>query len=156
MKQRFEDARVGDLVYCRLYGKGTIQHTSTYSNLIRVIFYNKDARIYCRSGKSMETDVEPTLFYRDDTSNYLEERPKRKVPWGKVPVDTKVLVSIHGSTLYKRYFSNYINTSSSPYRCFDAGSTSWSCLDSNFMLWDYCELAEEITIEGVTYYPGDN
>ena len=63
------------------------------------------------------------------------------IDWSKVPVDTKVLVSIDGEEWYGRYFAKYIDDR---VYCFDSGATSFSVdRDSYISAWEYVKLYEE-------------
>ena len=146
--KRFENAQVGDLVYCRLYGIGTINcidNTSCYP--IKVSF-NREDESYTIDGNVETGHIEPVLFYRNEKSNYLEERPKKSVPWEKVPVDTKVRVQSDGDPLRNRYYAGKKQT-------FSNGATSWGNGNNSTLAWDYIELAESVTIDGITYNEGD-
>ena len=93
MKKRFENAQVGDLVYCRLNGEGTIisvtkaNTESVYP--LAVKFKNKDEVQYTIDGKYHDNDIEPMLFYRSETDIYLTERPAN---WNDVKPGTMCLV----------------------------------------------------------------
>jgi hypothetical protein len=154
-KLRFEFAKTGDLVYSRLHGEGVV---SNFDNvgciecmfgelLSRSIWFFLDGRIY-------PDDVEPVLFYRDNQSMYLTEKPILKVPWNKVPKDTKVYVKPGNSRFsLKRYFNNYSN---GIVYCISDGLTSWSgCTCEKYDIdIDDCQLAEDIIIDGVNYETG--
>ena len=78
MKKRFENARAGDAVYCRLNGNGFIIGLSTNPTSkypICVSFKDVINGRYTADGKFDSDHVEPTLFYRSETDNYLTERP---------------------------------------------------------------------------------
>ena len=77
MKQRFEDAQVGDTVYCRLYGPGKIielNHDPAATFPVLVLM-EKNSRVYEISGRYDFDTVEPTLFYRIGACRYLTARP---------------------------------------------------------------------------------
>ena len=88
---RFSNAQIGDKVYCRLYGAGIIDSQNHLSIAVQFEKY-KTLSFYDFTGKFINMDTaESTLFYRDDTSNYLEQRPTPKLDFSKIPVDTKML-----------------------------------------------------------------
>ena len=91
MKKRFENARVGDAVYCRLSGEGvitSIDPSPTNWYPIRVRFANKICR-HASDGRFSSHHAEPTLFYRSETNNYLTERP---IKWCDVKPGTMCYV----------------------------------------------------------------
>lgn len=72
--KRFENARVGDLVYCRKLGASSIVSIDKDSEYpIRI---SRMGTKYTIEGRYDKRDIEPILFYRSDTDNYLSERPK--------------------------------------------------------------------------------
>ena len=97
---RFDDAKIGDLVYCRLRGDGVITSV-TYSEryMLECSFEYERYSPYDYSGRSSKEFVEPTLFYRKGEERYLEKRPEPEleVDWTKVPINTKVEVCDHTS-----------------------------------------------------------
>ena len=103
--QRFENAKIGDKVYCRICGNGEVNevnNNSTYPIYAEFEDGTNDTYAYC--GKLFLENSEATLFYRDDTSNYLEERPAPKLDWSKVPVDTKITVNSSSAKLDTRCY----------------------------------------------------
>lgn len=85
--KRFENAKVGDKVYCRINGFGTIQNIGKYAYPIAVYFENRTDS-YTLDGQytfygyhffSDLKDSEPILFYVDGDNKYSETRPKQKV-----------------------------------------------------------------------------
>jgi len=136
---RFDDAKVGDKVYDRVYGFGVV-HQSVGDTTIKIVF--GDSAFYetfVVDGRRYRTAAEPTLFYVDNDNKYSEKRPIPKVPWDKVPVNTKILVGTA-----KRYLA-------SDKKYFGGGTTSWSSSEVCYPLPDHAVLAEEITIDGVVY-----
>ena len=83
---RFDDAKIGDLVYCRLRGEGVITSV-TYSEryMLECSFEYEKHIPYDYSGRSSKEFVEPTLFYRKGEERYLEKRPELEIDWSKVP-----------------------------------------------------------------------
>jgi hypothetical protein len=77
---RFSDAKVGDKVYCRIDGLGTITRIkSSVTYPIEVSFNNGRRYDYTLCGRADTPDVEPILFYVDGNNKYSETRPKQKV-----------------------------------------------------------------------------
>lgn len=75
-------------------------------------------------------------------AEYVEPPARPPVDWGKVPVDTPVLVRNLGKLGWKhRYFAKYEN---GQVYAWCNGSTSWSkgCGDTGYA-WEYAKLAEE-------------
>lgn len=141
-KLRFADAQVGDRVYSRISGNGEIVELS--EELLRCKFHNCDSW-YWKTGKVRKTSGEPILFYRDETSNYLTEKPGLKVPWDKVPIDTKTEVNFGNNNWYKRYYAGNM-------KIFNNGTTSWSLQGETIV--ERIRLAEDIVIDGVKYLKG--
>lgn len=96
-KPRFQDAQVGDAVYCRLHGIGIIididKRSKNYPIVVR--HTGGDACTYTYDGSADTSYEEPVLFYRKGSEKYLTERPSPEfeVDWAKVPMGTKVFVS---------------------------------------------------------------
>jgi len=143
---RFADAKVGDKVYDRVYGFGKVKATHPYSNKdqlpLKIDFHKHiGTHSYSSCGKSYLHAEEATLFYVDGGNKYAEKRPIPKVPWDKVPVDTKIIV---GGDM-KRYYAGFKHF-------YPVGLTSWTNgipvekFGSHIVV-----LAEEITIDGVVY-----
>lgn len=72
-------------------------------------------------------------------SEYVEPK-KEEVDWSKVPIDTKVLVSVDGINWYRRYFAG-IDTHTNEYLAWYDGATSWA--NRSAMSWKYIELYKE-------------
>jgi len=149
MNNRFDDAKVGDKVYDRVYGFGVVEVVRDYSDIGCPLGINFNKHIgthaYTRQGKPYLHSEEATLFYVDGDNKYAEKRPIPKVPWDKVPVDTKISIEVSSGVL-KRYYAGRG-------RYFGNGATSWSVDDStnDYPVLDDTSLAEEITIDGVVY-----
>ena len=147
--KRFSNAQVGDKVYCRLNGCGVIDNVRAAGVFhLSAVFDDEMERYtidYTMGGKHMLISVEAILFYRDETSNYLTERPAPKLDWSKVPVDTKITVNSSSAKL-RRYFCKYED---GYFYFHDDGATSWSANRQH--RWDTVALAEPVTIDGITY-----
>lgn len=94
--ERFENAQVGDLVYCRVYGDGEIvnkKETSWGEFLIIVKFNLSGLESYFVCGRFGKGHTEPILFYRKGEDRYLTERPEPDVDWSTVAPGTVCLVS---------------------------------------------------------------
>lgn len=156
-KLRFSDAKVGDKVYSRICGAGDILDVESSEGTFPIVcVFADDTDVFTWGGKQHLDDVEPTLFYREGKDNYLTERPKQKVPWDKVPVDTKVLVGDYTKSNYQKHFSSYANKGIDKFVCFSGGKTSWTNDGGRKTSWRYCKLGESIEIEGVTYEAGSD
>lgn len=144
--QRFENAQVGDKVYCRRYGEGVITHINLDSDYPLEVQFNVNDADYTFQGKILYGDVEPMLFYVDGDNKYTTERPAQKLLASMVPVDTKVITE----TEAKRYFAGGTKLS-----CFMQGATSWSeDAEDGIGKWTDLKLAEPLSINGVTYPVG--
>ena len=87
--KRFENAKAGDLVYCRKYGSGKI--VSVYHGHgqgIECAFANNIFAEYSFDGRYCERDLEPILFYRKGEEKYLTERPEPEIDWENVKQGT--------------------------------------------------------------------
>ena len=139
---RFENAQVGDLVYCRIKGNGVIKNIDYYEKYFPLIcFFEKyDCnRRYTLDGRHGIYCEEPTLFYRKDEEKYLTERPKPEIDWSKVPEGTIVKVSDRIENLYKqkeKLFMGYYPSLKHKFWTFDCS------LFKTATGHEYCELAE--------------
>ena len=91
--RRFENAKAGDLVYCRKYGPGKI--VSVYHGHgqgIECAFANNIFAEYSFDGRYCERDLEPMLFYRKGEEKYLTERPEPEIDWENVKRGTMFFV----------------------------------------------------------------
>jgi hypothetical protein len=139
---RFDDSKVGDKVYDRLWGEGKRVGSCNSKNIsvlfdFSIVEFSKEGKAVLRNGSYGK---EATLFYVDKDNKYAEKRPVPKVPWDKVPVDTKIMVSG-----MKRHYAG-------SYSYFECGATSWST--EPLKTWSITRdtaLAEEIIINGVVY-----
>ena len=73
--KRFENAEVGDLVYCRRLGAGVIRQINVGNTYPILCMFGEFTETYSLDGFMILSDAEPILFYRDATNNYLENRP---------------------------------------------------------------------------------
>lgn len=125
----FETAKVGDRVWCILYGWHPIidtQYDVNYPILTSKGSYTIDGRNYSNNGR--------TLFWDEVV---ITPPPK---PLPKLEVDTKVLVWDEGFYKTKAYFSHF--DSKNKICVFPLGRTSWSN-DSNTQSWTYWELTKD-------------
>ena len=70
---RFNDAQVGDLVYCRVNGDGVVTELRKPYQTFKLTV--NGLKLYTESGKLHPETSEPTLFYRLGTCRYLTARP---------------------------------------------------------------------------------
>ena len=126
----FENAKVGDRVWCLLYGWQTIE--STDFNINYPIATKKGTYTY--DGKVQLSSQNRTLYWDE----IVITPPSKPLP--KLEVDTKVLVWDDDETMkQKRYFS-YFDSNSNIY-VFVHGGTSWtSSQTAKYHNW---ELAKE-------------
>ena len=91
--KRFENAKAGDLVYCRKYGPGKIVSVYTgHSQGIECAFANNIFAEYTFDGRYCERDLEPMLFYCKGEEKYLTERPELEIDWENVKQGTMFFV----------------------------------------------------------------
>ena len=126
----FENAKVGDRVWCLLYGWQTIE--STDFNINYPIATKKGTYTY--DGKVQLSSQNRTLYWDE----IVITPPSKPLP--KLEVDTKVLVWDDDETMkQKRYFSHF--DSNSNIYVFVHGGTSWtSSQTAKYHNW---ELAKE-------------
>lgn len=136
--KRFANAQLRDKVYSMIIGEceiidkaeGLVTCSSNYTGI---------HSSYTLDGHYFKTEYgEPVLFYVDGENKYATERPKPKVDWAKVPVDTKVLVSNNNIDWVKRYFSSI--RSDGEITVFGDGNTSWTT--NTVVYYPYVKLAE--------------
>lgn len=132
----FYDAIIGDKVYCEIYGEGNIVRITN-----EFIVYNCNSLNYLvnKDGK-FPNAIKRTLSYLDNLGDKHEQRPKLRVPWDKVPIDTKVIAND-----YKRYYAG-------DFKVFNNGATFWS--SDNSWKPKCLALAEDLTIDGILYLNG--
>ena len=149
----FMDAKVGDKVYCRLNGFGTIVTINASKPYSIIAEFENNKASYTIGGKLYTFSSEPTLFYVDGENRYCIERPIPSISGSIVPVDAKALVSDKGfeNCNTKRYFAFY-NFSQLNVHCFsdEYNSFNATCTCS----WKYAILGEDITVDGITYLKG--
>lgn len=155
INERFENAKVGDKVICMLRGEGTIDSVNgekPYS--IGVEFSDDNYDFYLFDGRISAEHKNPSLFYLGENGEMLTKRPEPKpltIHPDKVPVDTKVLCwDIFGST---RKCKRFYATTGCAYA---NGGTSWSSESSKdgVTMWNFMQLAEELTVDGTIYPVG--
>ena len=121
--KRFENAQVGDEVYCRLRGEGVIK-SITYSERypLECLFYD-NCTPFDYDGRLQKDHFEPTLFYRKGDKKYLTERPEPEIDWFKVPMGTKVVTANHpiinNNNDYIEFFMGYFPELDDPFWTFN-------------------------------------
>lgn len=78
--ERFENAKIGDEVFCEVYGDGNIvrlQKESTYPVVVE--FSSEYRESYRLDGRICKEAIKPTLFYRKGTERNLTERPAEEI-----------------------------------------------------------------------------
>ena len=128
----FEDAKVGDRVWCLLHGWHPIidtQHNVNYPILTRKGSYTIDGRNYSNNGR---------ILFWDEV---IITPPSKPLP--KLEVDTKVLVWDTSHTeKTKAYFSHFDKHGKAV--TFRYGKTSWSRNnDETLFTWQHWELAKD-------------
>lgn len=142
--KRFQNVKEGDKVYCRINGNGVIVDIEKNTKMLYPISvqFNDCTEDYTLEGKLYDDHVEAILFYRDDTSDYLTERPFN--PYENWKEDDKIYVTndscVYNSRkvttkhAYKRYFAEI---KEGRVYCFPDGTTSWSNVGIGLTQWDY-------------------
>jgi hypothetical protein len=138
---RFKDAQTGDRVWSDTFGRGVIRGIS--GDVARIYFYDCGTWEFYVTGRFM-SNLPPSLFYIDGENRYATERPKPKLDWSKVPVDTEIFID--GTV--PRYFSH---KQGALVWYFAKGATQWSANGNLVKAFDSVELAEPVTVDGVTY-----
>lgn len=133
MTTTFENAKVGDKVWCMRSGWGEIRETDWSSRCpIYVVFSRDEFKTYTADGLYDTDDKLQTLFW--DEIKF--EAPTKPLP--KLKVDDKVLVwQEGGESKYKYYFSHFIGDK---IYCFNYGATSFSSTKYRTTAWDNFEI----------------
>lgn len=148
--KRFENAQVGDRVYCRLNGDGIIDSINGKDFYAVDCSFEDAKESYSFDGKFRKQDKEPTLFYIDGDNLYATERPKPTLKASMLPVDTKVMAGEKKGDS-PRFFAGL---GASKIGCFVNGRSLFSNEGIELNYWNFAELAEETTINGITYAAG--
>lgn len=127
--ERFENAQVGDLVYCRLGGNGKIIEIKQGSMMpIHVNYPHRlpcngiDYESYSLDGKIHKSNTEPVLFYRKGKERYLTKQPEPDVDWATVAPGTVCFVANNPNEMElqrmflcfldgEKWFANSVNKS---------------------------------------------
>lgn len=123
--ERFENAQVGDLVYCRIYGDGEIMNkkeTNRCEYPITVKFKQSGLGSYLVCGRFGKGHTEQILFYRKGEERYLTERPEPDVDWATVAPGTVCFVANNPNEMElqrmflcfldgEKWFANSVNKS---------------------------------------------
>lgn len=127
----FEDAKVGDKVWCLYFEKWSIitdiNREYKYPVQTDLNSYTIDGRMHIKRGR--------TLFWDE-----VAITPPSK-PLLKLEVDTKVLVWDSYQLKQKAYFSHF-DSKTNKICVFSFGKTSWSS-DTNTQTWQHWELAKD-------------
>ena len=128
----FEDAKVGDRVWCLYFKEWStitdIKMERTYPIQTGLDSYTIDGRMNIKRGR--------TLFWDE----VVITPPEKPLP--KLEVDTKVLVrDTLSSEPLRRYFSHF--EKNGQIATFAEGTTSWSVHDKPTIIWEYWELAKD-------------
>ena len=128
----FEDAKVGDRVWCVYNGWQTIIKITNFSNTYPIetdkTLYTYDGRISANSGR--------TLLWGE----VIITPPEKPQP--KLEVDTKVLVwDSEKKVKLHRHFSHF--EKNGKIVTFAEGRTSWSQGDKSVVDWEYWELPKD-------------
>ena len=133
MTTTFENARIGDRVWCMRRGWGTVRKIDGDSLYpLKITYQHAAIGSYTLDGLAHVEDITQTLFW-DEVVFKAPSEPVRDLP-----VDTEVLVWMHPSEKHRRYFSHF--NSSRKIHCFVNGKTSWTTKQTSD--WLYWELRE--------------
>ena len=128
----FENAKVGDKVWCMVSGwgvVGSISESNPHHHL--VVVFDNGVSDYTKRG-AYDINCKQTLFW--DEIKF--DAPTAPLP--KLKVDDKVLVWWEGDEFrYKRYFSHF---SDGKIYCFKDGATSFSADRTLVTAWDNFEI----------------
>ena len=132
MSTTFENARIGDRVWCIRTGWCVVKDTCPHLYSIIVKYENGKIGTYTADGFYNKDDVQQTLFWDE----VVIKAPSKPVQ--DLPVDTKVMVWSNTAPKARRYFSHF--NPSGEIECFVNGMTSWTTKQT--MDWPYWELPE--------------
>lgn len=128
--ERFENAQIGDLVYCRQNGCGKVHNINPdYSHPISVVFEN-NFWSYKKTGHKSEEHAEPMLFFRKGEERYLTERPETEIDWANVKRGTGFLVWNDTNDIYK---------SNRKFHMFDGTAPWFNAGKCHLCTWDFAE-----------------
>lgn len=138
----FDNAQIGDLVYCRISRQGQIYVINYEERNLLVSFDNcvPDSR-YDFDGKYYGLPLsEQILFYRDHVCNYLLNRPIISIDYKMVPVDTKIKLE----NQIKCYYAGDMYV-------WENGKTSWTATIKTSIQNSKLYLAETLIIDKTRY-----
>ena len=128
----FEDAKVGDRVWCVYNGWQTIIEITNFSDTYPI---ETDKTLYTYDGRMAQYKGR-TLFWDE----VVITPPEKPLP--RLDVDTKVLVrDTLSSEPLRRYFSHF--EKNGKIVTFAEGRTSWSQGDKSVVDWEYWELPKD-------------
>lgn len=133
MSTTFENAQIGDKVWCMAEGWGVVDDIDEYAHFpLHVSFPNDGYEMYTLDGIYDNNHKVQTLFWDE----VVFKAPTKPLP--ALDVDTEVLVWMHPSEKHRRHFSHF--NSQRKIHCFVNGRTSWTTKQTSD--WLYWELRE--------------
>lgn len=147
----FENAKVGDKVWCSFMGDGVIKHIDQTFYPIGVSFdcnnkYYKTV-VFTTDGLATDLDLYPSLFWVKHEFYRVTERPEPEIDWSKVPVDTLVQVKSHEDLAWTdRYLLNGYNN---VFRAFEQGKVSKNA--ELIYTWSFCRIHPSVEIKEEWY-----
>lgn len=132
MTTTFENARIGDRVWCIRSGWGVVKDICPHLYSLIIKYENGKIGTYTAEGFYSKDDVQQSLFW--DVVKF--EAPVKPLP--SLEVDTRVIVWNSPSIKFKRHFSHF--SPSGNIVCFANRMTSLSTEHTSE--WDHWELAE--------------
>lgn len=136
MSITFENAKIGDKVWCMAEGWGVVDDIVEYCDFpLRVSFPNDGYEMYTLDGIYDNNHKVQTLFWDE----VVIKAPTKPLP--ALDVDAKVLVWTDPRVKQKRHFSHF--DEDGRICVFESGRTSYTRIyRSNSTAWPYWKLAE--------------
>ncbi len=152
--KRFEYAQIGDKVYSRCHGFGTITAIDFIHNIITVFFNSKIEKVvYNFDGTYYGVyEAEQNLFYVDVENKYSEIRPLPKIDCSEIPIDTKVF--LYNSNTKKNYPYHFSFYDGEYCYIYIDGKTSHTTSEILGCHTNILSLGEDVIINGIVYSEG--
>lgn len=140
--ERFENAKIGDEVFCEVYGDGkVVSCRDLVSCRILVEFMSSARESYTPDGRMHKKAIKPTLFYRKGTERNLTERPAKEINWKEYVGKSISVRDTEHEDWEKRKLYAYVPELDNPFICFKTynGRTL-----NDICTWKYAKLVEVI------------
>lgn len=141
--ERFENAKIGDEVFCEICGEGKIVAFTDKSPFLVVVKFSTGHReSYTLDGRIRKKAIKPTLFYRKGPERNLTERPAEEINW-KEYVGKQILVrDAEYEDWGERKLYAYAPELDKPFICFKKHSDG-RVLNA-ISTWKYAKLIEAV------------